>query len=103
YGIKSAAQTYFGKYPHELNPEESALLVAILNAPSWYNPIRHPDRAKERRNLVFSQMERYGYIDESKRDSLQTTPLDMSRYGKMDHTQGLATYLRELLRLELKE
>lgn len=103
YGIKSAAQTYFGKYPHELNPEESALLVAILNAPSWYSPIRHPERAKERRNLVFSQMERYGYIDEAKRDSLQATPLNMSKYGKMDHTQGLATYLRELLRLELKE
>jgi penicillin-binding protein 1A len=103
FGIKSGAQTFFGKKPSELTAEEAALFVAILNAPSWYSPVRHPDRALERRNLVLNQMNKYGYIDEVVLDSLKQIPLDMSKYGRMDHTQGLATYLRELLRNELKD
>ncbi|MEI6901263.1 MAG: biosynthetic peptidoglycan transglycosylase, partial [Bacteroidota bacterium] len=62
YGIKSAASTYFNKAPRELNQQEAALLMGILNAPSYYSPVRNPKRAMERRNTVLSQMERYDYL-----------------------------------------
>ncbi len=103
FGIKSGAQTFFGKAPSELTTEEAALFVAILNAPSWYSPVRHPERAMARRNLVLNQMNKYGYLEDHVYDSIVKLPLDMSKFGRMDHTQGLATYLRELLRNELKD
>ncbi len=98
YGIKSAAKTYFNKLPSDLNPEEAALLIGILQRPSWLSPVRHPDRALERRNVVLKQMEKYDYIGEKEYDSLKTIPIDMSSYRIQDHTAGLGTYFREYLR-----
>ena len=98
YGIISAAKTYFNKTPAELNAEEAALLIGILQRPSWLSPVRHPDRALERRNVVLRQMEKYEYISESEFDSLKGIPIDMSNYRIQDHTAGLATYFREYLR-----
>jgi len=103
FGIKTAAKTYFGKQPSELNIEESAILVGMLKAPSYYNPVRNPERAKVRREVVLSQMKKYEFISTEEYDSLRNTPLDMSRYQMQDHKQGLATYFREYLRGELKE
>lgn len=103
YGIKSAAWTFFKKTPAELNQEESALLVAILNAPSWYSPVRNPERATQRRNLVIDQMEKYAFIDETVSDSLKQIPLDMSRYSLQDQNTGIAPYFREYLRQELRK
>jgi len=103
YGIKTAAKTYFGKAPSELNREESAMLVGMLKAPSAYNPVRNPERAKGRRMVVLSQMKKFGFITEQEYDSLKNTPLDMSRYQMQDHKLGLATYFREYLRGQLKE
>jgi penicillin-binding protein 1A len=98
YGIKSAAKTYFNKTPAELNAEESALLIGILQRPSWLSPVRHPDRALERRNIVLGQMEKYDYISETEFESLKLIPIDMSAYRIQDHTAGLGTYFREYLR-----
>lgn len=103
FGIKSGANTFFSKSPAELTAEEAALFVAVLNAPSRYSPVRNPERALGRRNVVLSQMENVDFITEEQRDSLQAIPLDMSHYRLMDHKSGLATYLRELLRTDLKE
>jgi hypothetical protein len=52
YGIESAAQNYFGKHAPELNPAEAAMLAAVINRPAHYNPLKHPERALQRRNLV---------------------------------------------------
>ncbi len=101
YGINSAAKTYFNKKPGNINTEEAALLVGILKAPSWYHPVRNPDRAFSRRNVVLSQMTRYGYIDKHKYDSLRTLPVDMSKFQIQDQHTGLATYFREHIRKEL--
>lgn len=103
YGIKSAAKTYFNKTPADLTAEESALLIGILQRPSWLSPVRHPDRAMERRNVVLKQMERYDYLSEEEYDSIRNIPIDMSSYRIQDHTAGLATYFREYLRSVLTE
>ncbi|TVQ89315.1 MAG: penicillin-binding protein [Bacteroidetes bacterium] len=101
FGIKSAAKTYFNTSPDSLRAEESAVLVGILQAPSWYHPVRNPERALQRRNVVLGQMARYGYISQNEFDSLRTIPLDMSQFQIQDQNTGLATYFREILRLEL--
>lgn len=102
YGIKSAAKRFFNKETKDLNLEEGALLVGLLKASGYYHPVHHPDRAVNRRNTVFSQMEKYGYLTKEERDSLQSLPLVVD-YQMISHNQGLATYFREYLRKYLKD
>jgi penicillin-binding protein 1A len=103
FGIKSAARTYFGNDPAEISIEQAALLVGILKAPSALSPVRHPERAMERRNTVLGQMLKYDFIDDATYDSVSMIPIDMSRYQVQDHRSGLATYFREYLRSYLME
>lgn len=97
-GIKSAAATYFNKTPAELNIEESALLVGMLKAPTKYSPRLHPQASFERRNVVISQLEKYGYITMAEEDSIQKIAVDMSQFAVQHHATGSATYFREYLR-----
>ncbi len=99
-GIKSAAQVYFNTTPAELKIEEAAMLVGMCKNPALYNPIRRPEQSRARRNTVFSQMYKNGYITEAEKDSLQELPLVVN-YHSVDHKQGLAPYFRENLRLIL--
>jgi penicillin-binding protein 1A len=103
FGIKSAAKTYFDTSPDSLKVEEAAVLVGILKAPSWFHPVRNPERSFLRREVVLNQMAKYGYLTQQEYDSLRVIPLDMSRFRVQDHNTGLATYFREYLRLELDE
>ena len=103
FGIKSAAKTYFNKTPDMLNIEESALLIGILKAPSYYSPVHHPEKAMERRNIVMQQMEKYNYISRAQFDSLKLLPVDMSRFHVQDQNTGIATYFREYLRMYLTD
>lgn len=96
-GIKSAAWVYFGKDPLELNIEEAATLVGMVKNPSYYNPIRKPERTTNRRNVVLAQMKKHGYITAAECDSLSALPLVLD-YHKVDHKDGLAPYFREELR-----
>lgn len=96
-GIKSAAQVYFNKEARNLNLQESALLVGMVKNPTYYNPVRHPDRAITRRNTVFVQMEKAGLITEEQRDSLSQLPLGLD-FHRIDHNDGIAPYFREELR-----
>lgn len=96
-GIKSAAQVYFSTTPADLKVEESAMLVGMCKNPSLYNPIRRYQNALDRRNTVLSQMEKYGYLTEAERDSLQALPIEL-HYSSVDHKQGAAPYFREYLR-----
>ena len=97
YGIKSAAQTFFGKTPAALTVEEAATLVGMVNKPTRYNPALNPDKSIVRRNFVISQMEKAGYLTEQQRDSLQLIPITLS-YQVQDHTAGSGLYFREMLR-----
>ncbi|MFC2151521.1 transglycosylase domain-containing protein [Bacteroidota bacterium] len=102
YGIKSASKTYFNKTPDSLKIEESALLVGLLKAPSYYSPVRHPERSRLRRNIVLSQMNKYNFISSEEFDSLSILPIELN-YKVQDHNVGLATYFREYLRLTLNK
>ncbi len=62
FGIKVASQKYFSKAPLKLKTEESALLVGMLKATSTFNPINNPEKAKDRRNVVLTQMNKLGFI-----------------------------------------
>ncbi len=96
-GIKTAAYTYFNCEPSELSIEEAATLAGMCKNPSLYNPRRYNERTRQRRNVVLSQMRKYGYITSAECDSLQHLPLEL-RYNKADHKEGIATYFREYLR-----
>lgn len=103
YGIKSAAMTFFNKSVDSLNLQESALLVGVVNAPTWYSPVRNPERAFDRRNLVLGQMLKYEFINDSVYDTVSSIPIDMTHFNVQDHTSGMARYFREYLRAEMKE
>ena len=102
FGIKVAAQRFFNTSPARLTPSQSAVLVAMLKATTMYNPVSQPQNALARRNLVLSQMARYGYLSQRLADSLAKEPLSLN-YFPITHNKGPAPYFREHLRLELKE
>jgi len=103
-GVRSAANIYFNKEPFELEIQESAMLVGMLQNSSLYNPRSHsnPTGTRNRRNLVLSQMAKYGFISEQERDSLVQLPLGLD-YTPQSHREGLATYFRMYLRGFLKD
>lgn len=96
-GIKSASQIYFGTTPDSLKIQEAAMIVGMLQNPSYFNPNRHKERSKGRRNTVLAQMNKYGYLTDSQKDSLQKLPLTLNFHPE-DHNEGLAPYFREYLR-----
>ncbi|HPE39690.1 MAG TPA: transglycosylase domain-containing protein [Bacteroidales bacterium] len=102
-GIKSAAATFFGKLPSELNCQESAMLVGMLKAPTKFSPRRNPNASLSRRNTVIAQMEKYKYLTEQQADSIKKIPIDISQYKIQHHATGSATYFREYLRQYLTE
>ena len=98
YGIKSAAHTFFNKEPDELNVQEAAVLVGVVNAPTRYSPVRNPDNALARRNLVLSRMREAGALTRKECDSISALPI-LLNYKPVSHNEGTATYFREMLRL----
>lgn len=101
-GIESASNIYFSKAPSELNTSESAMLVGMFKNSSLYNPLRNAQGVKNRRNVVLAQMEKYEYISETVKDSLQALPLNLN-YAAQGHNEGLATYFREYARAFMKD
>ena len=101
-GIESASNIYFDKPPNELTTSESAMLVGMFKNSSLYNPLRNPQGVKNRRNVVLAQMEKYDYISETVKDSLQALPLNLN-YAAQGHNEGLATYFREYARAFMKD
>ena len=97
YGVRSAAETFFGKLPSELTVEESAMLIGMVNKPTRYNPAINPDKALVRRNFVIGQMEKAGYITKASRDSIRMIPITLN-YEIQDHNAGRAPYFRDMIR-----
>ncbi|MEF8811056.1 MAG: transglycosylase domain-containing protein [Bacteroidales bacterium] len=102
FGIKNASQRYFNKLPSELELEQACTLIGMLKGTSFYNPNTSPDRAIKRRNIVISQMEKYGHLNTEEAKKLRNKPLGLN-YHPIDQNNGLAPYLREYLRPRLKE
>ena len=96
-GIKTAAKTYFGKEPKDLTVNESATLIGMCKNPSYFNPVRNPERCEQRRNVVLSQMEKVGYLSSDEASRLKLEPLQLN-FHRTDHKEGTAAYLRDYLR-----
>jgi penicillin-binding protein 1A len=101
-GVKSAAETYFGKSPDSLKMEESAMLVGMLKNPSLYNPKKFPKNAKKRREVVLKLTMGNGHFDREAYDSLRNEPIDLS-FSRKTHSEGIAPYFREELRSQVKK
>ena len=101
YGIKSAARLYFDKEVDQLVLAESALIAGLLKAPNNYTPLRHPERARKRRNLVLYSMADNGAITPAERDSLCNTPI-AARRGSREETYGIAPYFVEHVRQQMQ-
>lgn len=96
-GIKTAANTYFNKEAKDLNIAESAMLIGLCKNPSLFNPVRFPDRARDRRNIVLGQMLKVGYLSQAEYDEYSAMPITL-HFHRTDHKDGNATYFREFLR-----
>lgn len=109
-GIRTAANIYFDKTPAELDIDQAAMLVGMLQNPSMYNPVRRPEKTKQRRAVVLSQMVKEGYITEAEYEQYKERPLlpKTDKAGNYvlshtaDHKEGLAPYFREYLRKIMK-
>lgn len=100
YGIQSAAQRFYSVPAKDLTVEQGAMLIGTLKATHSYNPRLFPERALNRRNVVLQQMVKYNYLPSAKADSLKKLPVALD-YDKAIHQQGLASYFREYVKMEL--
>jgi penicillin-binding protein 1A len=78
YGIQAAALRYFGKPASNLNLPEAALLAALPKAPATYSPVRHPERAMQRRNLILELMADQHMVSRSVAEAAKAYPLELS-------------------------
>ncbi|EFK59034.1 transglycosylase domain-containing protein [Sphingobacterium spiritivorum] len=102
FGIKSAARTYFNTTPDKLTAEQAALLVGMLKGPGVYSPVRYPENALGRRNVVLNNMYNESFITKAEETESAAKPLGLqlkiSNYG-----EGLAPYFRAVLKEEIKK
>ena len=103
FGIKSAANNFFGKEPCDLSIEEAAVIAGQVKAPGTYAPLKFGEpnpKARERRNTVLDRMASAGAISEKRAEELKKLPVDLSNYRRAGdaHNEGSATYFREMVR-----
>jgi len=100
YGIEAAAHTFYGKDPIDLDELESATLIGMLKGTTLYNPIRNPERARLRRNIVLGQMIKRELLAE---EFLETHRADSvnAEYRSAAITQSLAPHFAEQVRKDL--
>lgn len=81
YGVEAAANRYFGTGTSGLSLAQSAMLAGVIQSPARHDPVMHPDAARERRNLVLSQMEQQGYISADEARTAMAEPLVLAKQG----------------------
>jgi penicillin-binding protein 1A len=77
-GVQSASQYFFHKNPGDLDIAEAALLAGLAQGPSYLSPVRHPDRALERRDQVIDAMAQAGSITASEAEAAKNAPLGIA-------------------------
>ena len=99
YGVQAASVYYFGKDVSKITIDEAAILIGLLPAPAKYSPIRHPDRAIRKRDLVLNVMFNNGYLKEDifSANISKNLPIKNS-----DFDNSLASYFSEHIRRELE-
>ena len=95
YGVQAAAKRFYGKYANELALDESALLVGLLPAPARYSPVRFPERALTKRNVVLRVMRDQEYISQGEYAEARARLLDSIQ---QEQTRGTAPYFTEYVR-----
>jgi penicillin-binding protein 1B len=101
HGVGLASQFYFGRAVEQLKPHHSALLVAMLKGPTYYNPRRNPERALERRNLVLAETGAQGFLTPREFETAVAQPLDVtntSSAGMSNYPAFLDLVFRQLRR-----
>ena len=100
-GIEMAARTYFDKPASQLDTAQAATLVGMLKGSQRYNPVRNPERARDRRNLVLAQMVRHGSLDAARYQKLRAQPLTLQfkrpEEGGIGQARHFVAHLREQL------
>jgi penicillin-binding protein 1A len=89
WGVEMAARTYFGKSAQDLTIAEGAMLAGLLKGPSFFNPDRHPDRAKERLAYVLGRMQEDGVITAEQKDAALATPPKLLAFEQRRRDTGL--------------
>ena len=93
FGVEQAAQTYFNKSVRDLNLSESAILVGMFNAPTFYNPFNFPERTFRRRQEVLNLMVKHGYITRAERDAANSIPIDTLIADRPTQTLAFQSYV----------
>ncbi len=101
-GIERGALTYFDEHARDLSVLEGAMLVAMLKGPSYYNPVRNPERALERRNLVLRLMVEEGHLDTVEAERLSGEGLGLT-FRRLPGNQSLAPHFTAAVRVRMAE
>src|SRR6267143_1670350 len=100
YGFGAAAQVYFGKSLSQLNSAEIAMLAGLPKAPSSFNPVINPKRAKQRQLYVLRRMHELALLDAEQYEEAQKTPISVKRESVTEyeiHAEFVAEMVRQLL------
>ncbi len=95
YGIETAANNFFDCSQSDLTYDQAAVLIGLLKGPSFFNPIRHPQRAQDRRNHILALLRQNGFISEEECKKLQDLPIQLSL--KQDK-RNIAPYFKEYIK-----
>lgn len=101
FGIKTAAKTYFNATPKDLTTEQAAVLVGMLKATTYYNPLANPENSLRRRNVVLQNMVTHNDLSQERCDSLMQLPIKLE-YKVENNYDGKALYFRQAVADYLK-
>ncbi|MEX6501379.1 penicillin-binding protein 1A [Pseudomonas zhanjiangensis] len=99
YGIEAASQVYYGKPIAELSLAQMAMIAGLPKAPSRFNPLINPTRAKERRDWILGRMHLLGRIDRQRYETALAEPVDASYH--VPSPEVVAPYVAEMVRAEM--
>jgi penicillin-binding protein 1A len=99
YGIEAAAHVYYGKSINELSLAQLAMIAGLPKAPSRFNPLTNPERAKTRRDWILGRMHKLGRIDQQRYEEALAEPNSASYHGATPELA--APYVAEMARAEM--
>ena len=101
YGIEAASRRFYNKKVGSLSLDESAVLVGLLKANTYYNPRLYPEHSFDRKNVVLAQMAKYNYITSEEKKNAQALPIKLD-YANLS-SEGVANYFLEYIKKDSRE
>ena len=102
FGIKTASKTYFNTTPAKLRTEQAAVLVGMLKATTYYNPLTNPENSKQRRNQVLENLVSHNDLSRAECNELKQTDITLN-YSVESNYDGQAQYFRNAVADYLKD